>query len=231
MTPFDPSDRSRRVRVALLDDHELLLDSLSQWIREQEPRFELCVAETTWAGLVHNAGFPVDLVLMDLNLTEPVSIEARVRTCRAAGAKVIVLTALNTDADRERALGAGAVAYLTKSMPAREVMAVARQAMGIEDSASGADASGEPDGRARPKLSSAERMALVLYVEGRTTKQVAVDMNVSYETAKTFLRRAREKYGRVGRPTSTRADLTSRAAEDGYLTSPPTAPDPRPPLR
>lgn len=221
MTPFDPSDRSRRVRVALLDDHELLLDSLSQWIREQEPRFELCVAQTTWAGLVHDPAFPVDLVLMDLNLAEPVSIEARVRTCRAAGAKVIVLTALDTDADRQRALGAGAVAYLTKSMPAREVMAVARQAMGIGDTAGSsgeAQSSGAGSRLARPKLSGAERMALVLYVEGRTTKQVAAEMHVSYETAKTFLRRVREKYGKAGRPTSTRAELTMRAAEDGYLT-------------
>jgi DNA-binding NarL/FixJ family response regulator len=221
MTPFDPADRSRRVRVALLDDHELLLDSLSQWIREQEPRFELCVAETTWAGLVHNPAFPVDLVLMDLNLAETISIEARVRTCRAAGAKVIVLTALDSDADRERTLGAGALAYLTKSMPAREVMAVARQAMGIDDAGDGDGTSYGSDTAAapvRPKLSGAEKMALVLYVEGRTTKQVAVDMNVSYETAKTFLRRVREKYGKAGRPTSTRADLTRRAAEDGYLT-------------
>ena len=34
----------------------------------------------------------------------------------------------------------------------------------------------------------------------------------------TYLRRVREKYGKVGRPTSSRADLIRRAAEDGYLT-------------
>jgi hypothetical protein len=43
-------------------------------------------------------------------------------------------------------------------------------------------------------------------------------MNVQYETAKTYLRRVREKYGKVGRPTSSRSDLIRRAAEDGYLT-------------
>lgn len=221
MTPFDPADRSRRVRVALLDDHELLLDSLSQWIHDHEPRFELCVAQTTWAGLVHDPAFPVDLVMMDLNLAEQVSIEARVRTCRAAGAKVIVLTALDSDIDRERALGAGAVAYLTKSLPAREVLTIARQVMGIDDRGPEHTGSRGRDVDAGPvtaKLSDGERMALLLYVEGRTTKQVAVDMHVSYETAKTFLRRVREKYARIGRPTSTRSDLTRRAAEDGYLT-------------
>ena len=43
-------------------------------------------------------------------------------------------------------------------------------------------------------------------------------MNVQYETAKTYLRRVREKYGKAGRPTSSRADLIRRAAQDGYLT-------------
>ncbi|MDP3209757.1 MAG: DNA-binding response regulator, partial [Rhodoglobus sp.] len=38
-----------------------------------------------------------------------------------------------------------------------------------------------------------------------------------YETAKTYLRRVREKYSRAGRPASTKADLIRRAAEDGHL--------------
>jgi hypothetical protein len=42
-------------------------------------------------------------------------------------------------------------------------------------------------------------------------------MNVQYETAKTYLRRVREKYARAGRPASRKAELIRRAAEDGYL--------------
>ena len=42
-------------------------------------------------------------------------------------------------------------------------------------------------------------------------------MNVKYETAKTYLRRVREKYARVDRPAGKKADLIRRAAEDGYL--------------
>jgi DNA-binding CsgD family transcriptional regulator len=70
----------------------------------------------------------------------------------------------------------------------------------------------------RPRLSSGEREALTLYANGHTMSEVAVLMGVRYETAKTYLRRVREKYGRAGRPTSSRADLIRRAAEDGYLT-------------
>ena len=38
-----------------------------------------------------------------------------------------------------------------------------------------------------------------------------------YETAKTYLRRVREKYARVNRPAGKKAELIRRAAEDGYL--------------
>ena len=210
------------IRVGILDDHELLLDSLSSWIRDHEPLFELVVAAPTWVELVHSAAFPTDLVLMDLNLTEKVSIEARVRTCRAAGASVIILTALDTPEDRERCLKAGALAFLTKAQPVREVMAAARVAMGLPDGedvspAAPAQVATPRRTAVKPRLSDGERIALLLYVEGNSTTQVAERMNVQFETAKTFLRRVREKYGKVGRPTSTRAELVSRALEDGYV--------------
>ena len=93
------------VRLAILDDHELLLDSMTSWISANAPDFELVLTASTWFGLVQSDRFPTDLVLLDFQLQEPVSIEARVRTCRAAGAKVIVLSSLDSADDRDRAFG------------------------------------------------------------------------------------------------------------------------------
>ena len=70
---------------------------------------------------------------------------------------------------------------------------------------------------ARPKLSAGEAEALKLYVAGLSTGEVADAMNVQYETAKTYLRRVREKYAKADRPASKKAELIRRAAEDGYL--------------
>ncbi|WP_022899022.1 response regulator [Humibacter albus] len=217
---MNPREARTPVRVGILDDHELLLDSLSNWIRDHEPLFELAVAAPTWVELVHSSAFPVDLVLMDLNLSEKVSIEARVRTCRAAGASVIVLTALDTPEERDRCLGAGALAFLSKAQPVRDVMATARSVMGLMDAGAGAPArvASFVQPATKPHLSDGERIALLLYVDGKSTSEVADEMHVQFETAKTYLRRVRDKYGRVGRPTSTRADLIRRAAEDGFLT-------------
>jgi DNA-binding NarL/FixJ family response regulator len=210
--------RDQRVRLAILDDHEVLLDSLGSWIRANAPEFEVAVLATTWLELVHDARFPTDLVLLDFQLREPVSIEARVRTCRAAGAKVIVLSGVETPEARERALAAGAEQFLSKAMPLRDVMEIAREVVGLgEGGAAVHRRPVSPLHASRPKLSPAEQEALLLYVSGLSTGEVAGRMGVQYETAKTYLRRVREKYARAGRPASKKAELVRRAAEDGLL--------------
>jgi DNA-binding NarL/FixJ family response regulator len=214
--------RSAQVRLAILDDHEVLLDSLSSWIAANAPDFDLVLSASTWLQLVHSDNFPTDLVFIDFQLKEPVSIEARVRTCRAAGAKVIVLSSLDSQESRDRAMAAGAAAFLSKSLPMREVMDAARSVMGVaRDANLPADWRPLPGGAAsshsRPKLSAGEIDALKLYVAGYSTGEVAAQLNVQYETAKTYLRRVREKYAKANRPASKKADLIRRAAEDGYL--------------
>ena len=210
-----------RVRLALLDDHEVLLDSLSSWITTNAPDFELVLSASTWLQLVHSDNFPTDLVFIDFQLKEPVSIEARVRTCRAAGAKVIVLSSLDSQESRDRALAAGAAAFMSKSVPMREVMDMAREVMGVERNASiPIQRRPQPTSlasKSRPKLSASEIDVLKLYVAGYSLQEVALELNVHYETAKTYLRRVREKYAKVNRPASKKADLIRRAAEDGYL--------------
>lgn len=218
-TPSVP--RRPRIRLALLDDHEVLLDSLSSWIHSNATDFDLVLSASTWLELVHSDNFPTDLVLLDFQLKEPVSIEARVRTCRAAGAKVIVLTSLDSRESEERAMAAGASAFLSKSRSMREVMDTARKVMGLaRDTELQRDWRPLPGGATKrevPKLSAGEAEAFRLYVAGNSTTQVAARMNVQYETAKTYLRRVREKYAKVNRPASKKADLIRRAAEDGYL--------------
>jgi DNA-binding NarL/FixJ family response regulator len=208
-----------RVRLAVLDDHEVLLDSLRSWISAHAPDFEVVVTAPTWLELVHSPAFPTDLVFIDFQLREAVSIEARVRTCRAAGAKVIVISSIDSPEARDRAMAAGAAAFIGKSLPMATVMEAARRVMGLAGGPSSRLWRAAPPGSKglRPKLSPGEVEALRLYAAGHTTAEVARHMNVQYETAKTYLRRVREKYVKVDRPASKKADLIRRAAEDGYL--------------
>lgn len=72
-----------------------------------------------------------------------------------------------------------------------------------------------------PALARREVDVLVLYAEGLTVPQVANALQVSAETARTYLGRVRAKYALAGRPVRTRADFTIRAWEDAYLDGPP----------
>lgn len=234
-----PSDASADapVRLALLDDHGLIVDSLATWFDDHAPDFDVAVRATTWMDLIRDPRFPVDLVLMDLQLGEGVSIESRIRACRAAGAKVLVVTAIDDEASRERCLAAGAAGFVPKTLPAAELADLARRVAKGErlrrhpstkasrkaaDKAAGAAAGAAAGFPAATEpgsahLSAAEERALRLYAQGHSTLEVADRMDVGYETAKTYLRRVREKYARVGRPASRKSELIRRAAEDGFL--------------
>ncbi|GAA1055502.1 DNA-binding response regulator [Agromyces luteolus] len=225
MTPEPDADEV--VRVAILDDHAVIVDGIASWIAEHAPDLRVVVRTTLWLDLIRHPDFPVDLVLMDLQLGDSVSIESRIRACRAAGAIVVVVTALDDDASRERCLAAGADAFVSKTLPVEDVMAAARRALRGErvprasnrpsGSADAADAGLAVAAPPEAALSAAERRAVGLYVQGMSTADVAATMDVGYETAKTYLRRARDKYARVGRPAGRRAELIRRAAEDGML--------------
>ena len=220
------SATSGRVRLAVLDDHELFVDSLSNWFDDNAPDFEVVVRATTWMDLIRHPAFPVDLVLMDLQLGDTVSIESRIRACRAAGAKVLVVSAVDDDASRARCLAAGATAFISKTLPAEELVDVARRAArgerlrrrspAAQGRGAGAGA-GPSEYPGSAHLSAGEERALRLYAQGLSTVEVAHRMDVGYETAKTYLRRVREKYAKAGRPAHRKSDLIRRAAEDGLL--------------
>ncbi|PPF66256.1 DNA-binding response regulator [Rathayibacter tritici] len=211
----------RPVRLGLLDPDEDQLAEIGAWIRSHAPDFEVVVAACTWLDLVTSDVFPTQVVVMATELREPISIEARIRTCRAAGAAVVVLSDSEDDEVHERALRAGAVRHLAKSRPIAEVMEQTRAALEMRSAdLSSAQWRPLPSGVAaqqRPRLSACELEALRLYASGSSTPEVAAKMNVRFETAKTYLQRVRRKYVAVGRPASRRADLIRRAGEDGFL--------------
>ncbi|WP_317229759.1 DNA-binding response regulator [Clavibacter sp. MX14-G9D] len=209
------------VRIGVLMGHESALDEVCAIFRRRAPEVDVVVSTTAWLQLVRSPRFPTDVVVVDYDLADAVSLEGRVRSCRAAGAAVVVLSRSGSDEVRRRVLDAGAAALLTGPVPAGDIVAAVRAVaagaragrMRREDEESALAARAF----ASPRLSQGEEQALRLYVTGCSTQDVATAMNVQYETAKTYLRRVRAKYRLVGRIAGRRADLIERATEDGYL--------------
>ena len=68
-----------------------------------------------------------------------------------------------------------------------------------------------------PKLSAQERRVMALYGGGEPVKAVAFQLSISEETAKSYLKRIREKYRVAGFDVGTKVALRKRAIEDGIL--------------
>ncbi|AJW80555.1 transcriptional regulator [Clavibacter michiganensis subsp. insidiosus] len=223
----DASPRSspQPVRVGVLMGHESALDEVCAILRRRAPEIDVVVSTTGWLQLVRSPRFPTDVVVVDYDLADAVSLEGRIRSCRAAGAAVVVLSRSGAEEVRRRVVDAGAAALLTGPVPAADIVAAVRAVAagaGARSAQRRDDTTRQDEGHAArafasPRLSQGEEQALRLYVTGRSTQAVAAAMNVQYETAKTYLRRVRAKYRLVGRVAGRRSDLIDRATEDGYL--------------
>ncbi|OUE27312.1 DNA-binding response regulator [Clavibacter michiganensis] len=216
-----PPSTPQPARVGVLMGNESALDEVCAILRRRAPEIDVVVSTTGWLQLVRSPRFPTDVVVVDYDLPQAVSLEGRIRSCRAAGAAVVVLSRAGTEEVRRRVVAAGAAALLTGPVPAADIVAAVRAV--AAGARSGHRGDGAPTGEevagafASPRLSQGEEQALRLYVTGRSTQAVATAMNVQYETAKTYLRRVRAKYRLVGRTAGRRSDLIDRATEDGYL--------------
>jgi len=175
-----------------------------------DPALRLGAVAQRFTDLVVEEGFPGDVVVL---AEEPGrALFAHAVTAAAAGALVVVQA--DVDAAQRKALeGLGAV-VLTHADAADEV---AGRIATIRHRARRSARRHLDDSQRRPRLSPSERRALAYYVQGLTTVQVAAEMGVGYETAKTFLRRVRAKYAAVDRSAGKRAELIVRAEEDGIL--------------
>ena len=111
-------------RVLVVDDEPNIVLSL-RFLMEREG-FEVEVAPTGEAALQALGRSPVDLVLLDVMMPEFDGFEVceRIRRNPAwAATRIVMLTAKGRTVERDRGLGLGADAYVTKPFSTRELVA------------------------------------------------------------------------------------------------------------
>lgn len=210
---------SPRIRLALVDDHKMLLGALTEWIRSAASDIDMVVAVPTWPELTVHPEFPVDVVLLDLDLKDNIPISLKINTLKTMGVKVVLMSTYSEPNVVREALAAGALGYLVKSEDAGMIVEAIRAAAEGEPFVSAeldlALNAGEVGGS--PKLSAQERRVMALYGGGEPVKAVAFQLSISEETAKSYLKRIREKYRVAGFDVGTKVALRKRAIEDGIL--------------
>ncbi len=209
------------IRLALVDDHRMLLGALTEWIRGAADDIEMVAAVTTWPELLTHPEFPVDVVLLDLDLKDNIPVSLKIATLKTTGVKTVLMSTYSEPALVREALAAGALGYLVKSEEASMIVDAIRAAYNGKSYISAEldyalNSSANAD-TASPRLSAQERRVMALYGAGEPVKAVAYQLGISEETAKSYLKRIREKYRLAGYDVGTKVALRKRAIHDGIL--------------
>ncbi|HEU4807073.1 MAG TPA: response regulator transcription factor [Homoserinimonas sp.] len=212
---------SSPIRLAIVDDHKMLLSALTEWVRNATDDLTMVAAVSSWPELLTHPAFPVDVVLLDLDLKDNIPISLKISTLKTTGVKTVLMSTYSDPNVVREALAAGALGYLVKSEDATMIVEAIRAAAKGESFVSAeldlALNSGDIGGS--PKLSAQERRVMALYGGGEPVKAVAYQLGISEETAKSYLKRIREKYRIAGIDVGTKVGLRKQAIADGILLS------------
>lgn len=218
-TATPPRGRASGIRVALLDDHRLVLDGLVARLSTRSSGIVVAAAESSWAALVDNPDYPFDVVVLDLHLEDNIPIGTKLRALQAAGSSAVVMSRHADSGSINAAMQAGAMAFVPKTEPAEELITAIKSAAKQRNHIPEHVATVLAGFRATPDagLGRQEQRALVLYAGGRSIKEVAHTMSTTEETVKSYIKRARRKYRQVGVDVGTRVLLRRHGIREGWI--------------
>jgi DNA-binding NarL/FixJ family response regulator len=191
-----------QILVSIIEDHAPLRQILAEWI-EQAPDMKLRrIYPDAETALAHLPQYPADVVLMDINLPGQSGIECVRQLKPLLPATQFMMVTVYMDADRIfSALAAGATGYLLKRASNQELLQAIR-----EVAAGGSPMSRNiarlivekfhaepPQSTDMELLSERELDVLRLLARGLVYKEIATDLNVSFHTVHTLVRRIYEK--------------------------------------
>jgi DNA-binding NarL/FixJ family response regulator len=213
----DPVTGDRPIRVAIVDDHPVVLHGTAALLAAQ-PGIE--VAGT--AGSLDEARSllettDADVLLLDIRLGTQSGLNL-LSADPAAPADpdrprpaIIVLTAYDYPQYAEAALRLGAAGFVLKTAPMAELLDAIRRAAG------GGMAFGvRPRAQDRARLSRRELEVVALVVEGRSNDEVGAALGIGAKTVETHLARLFERFS-----IASRTELATRALREGWLDLPP----------
>jgi DNA-binding NarL/FixJ family response regulator len=196
----------RKSRIFIVDDHPLVREGLSNLINGQDDLIVCGEAEDSVQAIARIGKARPNVALIDISLKNESGLEL-VKNLRIHFPQValIVLSMHDEALYAERALHAGARGYLMKRETSKSVLASIRRVLegGIYVSEKVVNRMARRVGRSREaaanspveRLSDRELEIFRLLGQGRTSSQIADDLNLSLKTVQAYCARAKEKFG------------------------------------
>jgi DNA-binding NarL/FixJ family response regulator len=171
------------IRILSVEDHPVFREGLNTIIESQSDMVLVAQASNATDAIAEFRRHRPDVTLMDLRLPGTNGTDALIAIRgEFTNARIIMLTTSDSDGEIQRALRAGAVAYVFKSMPKNELLDVirsihaGRRYVPQEVAARLAEHFGQDD------LTSRELEVLQLIREGYRNKQIASELAIAETT-------------------------------------------------
>ena len=188
--------QGKPIRILSVEDHPVFREGLITIISSQEDMSLVAHAANAAEAVTEFRRHRPDVTLMDLRLPGTNGTDALIAIRgEFPHARIIILTTSDSDGDIHAALRAGAMAYILKSMPKNELLAVIRSVhsgkrhVPPEVAARLAEHMGEED------LTTRELEVLRLIRDGYRNKQIADQLTIAESTVNYHIKNLVGKLG------------------------------------
>jgi len=197
---------ARKSRVFIVDDHPLVREGLANLINGQDDLIVCGEAEDSGQAIDAIMQARPDVALIDISLKNESGLELVKNLGSQFPLVALIVLSMHDEAlYAERALRAGAHGYVMKRETSKSVLASIRHVLEggvyvservVKSMAHRLRSSREAAARSPvERLSDRELEIFRLLGQGRTTSQIAGDLNLSLKTVQAYCSRAKEKFG------------------------------------